>query len=255
MASRPHLRYARHKGEDEDVDNVEIQGPDLDRAERVVVVIHGMSTTVETLKAGYPVPEDGSLTKIYWRLPVLREGTESLQRRRSDDIFLKLFASVVDESRSELRDLLKSLGNRSVGLFGFSIGSLIALWGAVENPQVGALVTVGGVPDLDYLQHYYPDYPWSDPALQTRRRSYAVSQQIGRLASVPTLIMHGDADDVAQWAWMHEFAEQLTAASPGSRIQKFSHMKHRLQGETAEEQRDLETLRLMADRWFVDHLA
>lgn len=236
------------------MDHIEIHGPELNEAQRVVIVIHGMSTTVETLKAGYPVPEDGSLTKVYWRLPILREGTESLQRRRHADVFRQLFARVVDESRTELKDLIRSLGKRPVGLFGFSIGSLIALWGAAENPEVGALVTVGGVPDLDYLQHYYPDYPWSDPAIQTQRQSYAVSGQIGRLASVPTLIMHGESDDVAKWEWMQAFAEALMAASPASQVQKFAHTRHRLSGETPAEQRDLDNLRDMADRWFVDHL-
>ncbi len=254
MAACPPLRYAPHE-EDEKVYPIEIDGPGLAQAQRVVIVIHGMSTTVEILKAGYPAPEDGSLTKIYWRLPVLREGAESLQRRRQEDVFRQLFASVVDESRAELKTLIQSLGKRPVGLFGFSIGSLIALFGAAENPEVGALVTVGGVPDLDYLQHYYPDYPWADPAIQTRRQSYAVSAHRERLASVPTLIMHGESDDVAKWEWMQDFAETLMAASPASRIQKFAHMRHRLSGETPEEQQDLDNLRHMADQWFVDHLA
>nr|WP_243239653.1 dienelactone hydrolase family protein [Sulfobacillus harzensis] len=214
-----------------------------------------MSTTVKTLQAGYPVPKDGSLTKVYWRLPVLREGTESVHARRADDIFLNLFASVVDDSRTELKHLLKSVGRRPVGLFGFSIGSLIALWGAVDNPQVGAVVTVGGVPSLDYLQHYYRNYPWSDASIAARLKSYAVSPHIDRLASVPTLLSHGDADDVAKWEWMQEFAETLMTVSPKSRIQKFPHMRHRLHAETPEEQRELEHLRKMADQWFVDHLS
>lgn len=236
------------------MNNVIVRGPALDRAERIVIVIHGMSTTVEMLEAGYPVPSDGSLTKIYWRLPILREGTQSLTVRRSEDIFLKLFASVVDAARAELNELLADLGKRPVGLFGFSIGSLIALWGAVDNPQVAALVTVGGVADLDYLEHYYPDYPWSDPAIQARRQSYAVSQQIDRLASIPALLMHGDSDEVARWEWVQGFAKALMVVSPKSRIQRFSYLKHRLEGESPEELQDLMNLRKLADRWFCDHL-
>lgn len=234
--------------------NVVVQGPALDRAERIVIVIHGMSTTIDTLQAGYPAPNDGSLTKIYWRLPILRDGLEARHARGEKDVFLTLFAPVVDESRSELKNLLHGLGERPVGLFGFSIGSLIAFWGAVDNPNVLALATVGGVADLDYLEHYYPDYPWADPAIAARRQSYAVSQHMDRLASIPSLIMHGDADNVAHWEWVKDFAEGLITASPSSRIQKFSHLKHRLQGETSEEQQDLADLRALADRWFVDHL-
>lgn len=236
------------------MNNVVVQGPALEQAERIVIVIHGMSTTVEMLQARYPAPSDGSLTKIYWRLPILREGVESCRARSGDDIFLRLFASVVDEARAELRELLFGIGERPVGLFGFSIGSLIAFWGAIDNPTVTALATVGGVADLDYLSHYYPDYPWSDSKILARRQSYAVSQHIARLASIPSLIMHGEADNVARWEWIADFAEALITASPSSRIQKFPHLKHRLQGETPEEQQDLTYLRALADRWFLDHL-
>ncbi len=233
---------------------VEIRGPGLKDAQRVVIVIHGMSTTVESLQKGYP-NVDTTLTKVYWHLPVLRAGKAELQERRSRDVFRDLFGAVIDKSRHELTQLVRSLGDRPVGIFGFSIGSLVALWGALDNPSVRAVVTVGGVPSLDYLQHYYETYPWSQPEVQAKLETYDVTEHAHRFNGVPVLVCHGGEDAVAQWAWMKPFADALVRYSPASRVCQFPHMRHRLLGEDDLENQELETLRQMADTWFRQHLA
>lgn len=232
---------------------IEVQGPALDKAERVVVVIHGMSTTVETLKQGYPATNDG-ITKVYWRLPVLREGADALKRRRDGDVLRDLFAPVVSESRSELKGLLADLGDKPVGLFGFSIGSLVALWGAVDNPGVRAVVTVGGVPNLGYLQHYYPTDDWDDVSVTDMLAQFDVCQRVGALSKVAILIMHGEADEVARWEWMQPLADALSRQSSHVQVQKFSHVRHRLWGEDPEEIQQLSHLRKLADRWYLKYL-
>jgi alpha-beta hydrolase superfamily lysophospholipase len=229
------------------------EGPPLDKADRVIVVIHGMSTTVDTLRTGYPATPESRLTKLYWRLPVLRDGAESIRQRRAQDPFYRLFSAVIDESRAELSSLLAQL-NGPVGLFGFSIGSLIALFGALDNPQAAAVATMGGVPSLDYLQHYLPDYDWTNDAVKNRLNSYDLVPVAGRFAHTPVLLCHGELDDVAHWEWMAPFAQRLLAVSPLSRVEKFAHLQHRLAGQTPDEQSELAALRALADDWFLEHV-
>lgn len=233
---------------------MDLAGANLEDAERVVIVIHGMSTTVETMKEGFPVVADGSLTKVYWRLPVLREGAEAVRLRRDTDLFRQLFLPVVQESRRELRDVIDAVGEVPVGLFGFSIGSLIALWGAVDNPSVEAVATVGGVSDLRYLQHYYPDYDWDQSDVTAALRATDVSTRMDALQAVPILMMHGVADTVARWEWVQDFADQLARCSQTAAVQRFSHVQHRLQGEDWAEVQQLSTIRRLADSWFTTHL-
>lgn len=230
-----------------------IEGPPLERADRVVLVIHGMSTTVETLRAGYPAAPDGRLTKLYWHLPILRDGADLVRERRADDLFASLFGPVVDESRTELKDILAELTG-PVGLFGFSIGGLIALLGAADNAQVRAVVTMGGVPSLDYLRHYYPDYGWDRVPIQQQLASYNVLNQTEGLVDTPILLCHGDQDDVAHWEWMQPLADRLANVSPMSRSERFPHLHHRLKGQTPAEDADLSRLRMMSDGWFLSHL-
>lgn len=233
---------------------IEIDGPGLEQAQRVVIVIHGMATTVETLKMGYPAPPDGTITKVYWRLPILRESAEAVRIRRDDDVFGELFAPIIEAARVELKDLIRELDRPSVGLFGFSIGSLIALWGAVENPAVKAVVAVGGVPSLQYLTHYYPTYPWAHPDVEARLTRLDVAAARGRLSETSTLICHGEADDVARWEWMRNFADDLVRDSNHAEVARFPHVRHRLTSDDPAEARELIALRERADAWFVNHL-
>lgn len=228
-----------------------VEGP-LGKNHRHVIVIHGMSTTAETLKEGYP-PSDG-LTKIYWRLPILRESRANLMKRRDEDVFQSLFAAVLDESRRELGLIINELGEVPVGLFGFSIGSLVALWGSIDYPQVRAVVTMGGVPSLDYLMHYYPDYPWDSPDIQERLQSYDVSRNV-HLRDTALCIMHGAKDEVAKWEWMQNAASQWSNHPATTvEVRQFPHVQHRLMGEDLEEQTELATARRLADEWFVRYL-
>ncbi|PSR21795.1 MAG: hypothetical protein C7B45_09435 [Sulfobacillus acidophilus] len=232
--------------------HVELDGPELDVTKPVVIVIPGMSTTPATLKAGYPAPPDHALTKLYWHLPIVREGSLAVQERRHTDVFRHLFAPVVDEARQELKTLVNALAGRPLGLFGFSIGGLIALWGALDNPEVTALVAVGGVPNLNYLQHYYPDYPWSDASIQAQLRTYDVLPHISRLPRrTAVLICHGARDEVAQWQWMQPFADHLQRHHRLAQVQQFLHLKHQLWADGPDEDRDLTELRTLADWWFV----
>ncbi len=234
---------------------LELDGPALDVAQRVVIVIHGMSSTALALKAGYPAPPNGSITKPYWHLPILRDGLPTVQERRREDVFRQLFAPVIDQARQELTAIIERMEDRPVGLFGFSIGGLIALWGALDNSRVTALVTVGGVSSLNYLPYYYPDYPWSDAAIQRQLTTYDVLPHAARLHDAALLICHGQRDDVAQWRWMQPLADQLQHSQSLARVQQFSHLQHRLWAQEPNEERDLQALREMADAWFVQHIA
>lgn len=224
----------------------------LKSTDPLVIVIHGMSTTAETLSAGWPDdnPEDG-LSRIYWRLPVLREGRESIIERRNRDVFNDLFWPVVNDSRIELTRLIAALARPSIGLFGFSIGGLISLWGALDNPEVKACVSVGGVPYLDYLLHFYTDYDWSSEDVLKRRREIDLRNQVPNFAQKSTLILHGLADDQAQWSWMQPFSRALASLSPSDHVECiYPHVRHRLTGaDSGEENAELTQLRRQATQW------
>ena len=233
---------------------IEGQGP-------VVIVIHGMSTTPEQLVEGWPPVSDG-LGRVYWRLPVLREGRDAVRARREDDLFRALFWPVVAEGRAELRRLVGQFAGRPVGLFGFSIGGFLSLLGAADDRRVGAAVAVGGVADLEYLLTYAPDYPdWQAPDVVACRREASLSQAPERLLAVPTLILHGEADDVAQWRWMEPVARRLAEADADRHpVRTFPHIRHRLvpeageAGEAREEAAELATLRTLAADFLRVHL-
>lgn len=224
----------------------------MERRGPAVVVLHGMSTTPEMMQAGWPDGEaaDG-FERVYWRLPVLREGGEALRRRRDDDLFLALFSPVWSEVRAELGKLLDALGDRPLGLFGFSIGGFLALWGALDHPQVRAAVSVGGVPNFDYLTTYYPDYAWDRESVAALRAASDLLTRVGDLARTPTLILHGLPDDVARWEWMRPLAEALAAQSQERHPhQALPDLRHRLAPQSPEEARDVAEVRRAANAWF-----
>lgn len=222
----------------------------------IVIVIHGMSTTAETLRAGWPDPTEDGLDRIYWRLPVLREGREAVLARREEDLFRRLFWPVVDESRRELTRLIGALGARDIGLFGFSIGGLISLWGGLDNPQVKGCVAVGGVPYLEYLPVYYPEYDWAANDVQVARQAIDLRTRVRDLSAIPTLILHGLSDDQADWEWMRPFAEALSGAAPDDHTaQTYPLVRHRLTGaDGPEEEAQLVSLRQTATDWLAARL-
>ncbi len=222
------------------------------RGRPLVVVLHGMSTTPDMMQTGWP--DDGpaqGFDRLYWRLPVLREGGDALRRRRDDDLFLGLFAAVWSDVRAELGGLLDALGDRPIGLFGFSIGGFLALWGALDHPRVRAAVAVGGVPNFDYLTTYYPDYAWDREPVAAVRAGSNLLTRLDGLGSTPTLILHGVQDDVARWEWMRPLAEALGAQDPVRHPhQVLPHLHHRLAPQSPEEARDVAEVRHAADAWF-----
>lgn len=222
----------------------------------VVIVIHGMSTTAEMLRAGWPDQTEDGFDRIYWRLPILREGRESVLARRQEDLFRRLFWPVVEESRRELTRLIEALGSREVGLFGFSIGGLISLWGGLDNPQVKGCVAVGGVPYLEYLPVYYPEYDWAANDVQVARLAIDLRSRLRDMIAVPTLILHGLSDDQADWEWMRPFAEALTKAGADDHTaQTYPQVRHRLTGsEGLEEEAQLVSLRQTATDWLAARL-
>lgn len=231
----------------------------LDGLTPAVIVIHGMSTTAAMMRTGWPDDAKDRLRRIYWQLPVLRGGRDEVLRRRQSDLFRDLFWPVVREARAELGLLVQAVHERTrqpVGLFGFSIGGLISLWGAVDNPPVRAAVAVGGVPHLDYLLHFYPEYDWTQPDVLTHRASVDLTTQPDVLRDKATLILHGLADDQAQWTWMQSFAQTLAAVRPDAHeYETFAHVQHRLQGQTPEEEAELVALRTRASRFLEERLA
>jgi len=222
----------------------------------LVIVIHGMSTTADTLRQGWADDKADGLARIYWRLPVLREGREAVAARRDGDVFNDLFWPVVNESRQELRRLIAALNRPKVGLFGFSIGGLISLWGGIDNPEVQACVAVGGVPHLDYLLNFYPDYEWTDSKVLEKRTAIDLRNRSKALATTPTLILHGLADDQAQWSWMQPFSQAMTKASPAQHSERtYPHVRHRLTGAADEqESAELADLRTEATQWLIAKL-
>lgn len=219
-----------------------------------VIVIHGMSTTPEMLEEGWPPREDG-LARIYWRLPVLREGREASRLRREHDLFRDLFWPVVAEGRAELYRLVEALAPRPVGLFGFSIGGFLSLLGAADHRAVRAAVAVGGVPNLEYLLEYAPDFDWEAPDVAASRREVNLAAACGRILDVPTLILHGLSDDVAQWRWLEPVARKLFGAGPDLHpYRTFPAMRHRLVGEGDDEERDLAAVRDLASRFLRERL-
>lgn len=227
---------------------------DLDATGPVVIVIHGMSTTPETLREGWPTADDG-LSRIYWRLPVLREGPEACRLRREHDRFRDLFWPVVAEGRAELRELVALFAPRPVGLFGFSIGGLISLLGAADQRDVRAACAACAVPNLEYLLEFYPDYDWEAPDVRASRSEVNLARSPERLAQVPTLILHGMSDDVAAWRWMQPVAEGLSLTAPALHpYETFPEMQHRLVAQSEAEERDLARVRVVASDFFRRHL-
>ncbi|MCY0874949.1 MAG: prolyl oligopeptidase family serine peptidase [Firmicutes bacterium] len=230
---------------------------DLETGHPVVIVIHGMSTTAETLRTGWPDHQRDGLTRVYWRLPVLRQERDTVIARQKEDVFRSLFWPVVHEARQELTQLIASLGRTKVGLFGFSIGGLISLWGALDNPQVAASVAVGGVPYLDYLLNYFPDYDWEAPDVKACREAIDLRSYVSTLAQKPTLVLHGLADEQAKWEWMKHFSDALLL-HPQSRHDRrlYDHVQHRLTGASdVREEADLANLRETATNFFIQHLS
>lgn len=220
----------------------------------VVIVIHGMSTTAETLRDGFPEADDG-LARVYWRLPILRDGRDAVGARRQRDLFRDLFAPVVAESRAELGRLVAAFAPRPVGLFGFSIGALISLWGAADQSAVRAAVAAAGVPSLEYLIDFFPDYDWLQPDVLAERRRHDLTRHSERLAQRPTLILHGDRDETATWSLMAPFAEGLAREEPLLHpFERFAHVRHRLTADGPDEARDLERLRARAVAFLREHL-
>jgi pimeloyl-ACP methyl ester carboxylesterase len=212
----------------------------------VVIVVHGMSFAPETLRREWPEAEDG-LERVYWRLPVLREGREAVAARHARDPFREVYAPVVAESREELGRLVAAFADRPVGLFGFSIGGLIALWGAADQPAVRAAVSVGGVPSLEYLAAFYPDYDWRQPDVVRERRRHDLSANLALLAGKATLILHGEEDEIIPWPLMAETARRLAESEPEMHpFALYPCVGHRLSGEGAAEEAELSRLKAQA---------
>lgn len=223
----------------------------------VVIVIHGMSTTAESMQAGWSdeTSDEDGFDRVYWRLPVLREGRACVMARRDEDLFRNLFYAVVSTSRSELRTLVSAFAPRPVALLGFSIGGLISLWGAADNAEVRAAVAIGGVPHLEYLLHYFPDYDFTQVDVVEMRQGVNLSQQRAALRQKPTLILHGEQDEQALIHWMLPFAQALHADCPTLHSYiTYPNVQHRLTGESAEEEVDLVALRVTATAWLKSHL-
>ncbi|MCY0870335.1 MAG: prolyl oligopeptidase family serine peptidase [Firmicutes bacterium] len=235
----------------------------LDGRAPAIIVIHGMNTTAASMRAGWPDDEQADeqfhLCRIYWQVPILRGGREDLARRRQGDLFRELFWPVVSTARAELERLVNAVHERTrrpVGLFGFSIGGLISLWGAVDNRPVHAAVAVGGVPHLDYLLHFYPDYDWNQEDVVAQRASVDLTAHPDALKDKATLILHGLADDQARWDWMESFARAMAARNPGDHeYETFANVQHRLQGQTPQEEAELVALRARASRFLAERLA
>lgn len=233
---------------------VRCEGGALTGSGPVVIVIHGMSTTPEILEEGWP-PQDDGLARIYWRLPVLRDGRDASRRRREHDLFRDLFWPVVAEGRGELYRLVEALSPRPVGLFGFSIGGFLSLLGAADHRSVRGCVTVGGVPSLEYLLQYEPGYDWEAPDVVASRKEVNLAASPGRLVDVPTLILHGLSDDIAEWRHLEPLARRLAETRPELHpYRTFPAMRHRLVGQDADEERDLTVVRDLASGFLRERL-
>ncbi len=93
----------------------------------------------------------------------------------------------------------KDVDTDRIGLLGYSYGGYLGYWASRKQLPIRSLVVHAGVVDL--LSHYATDYPWgrqyswgSLPQIDPARINQLSPAQLPGAWPVPTLILHGQAD-------------------------------------------------------------
>ena len=232
---------------------VGLWSPPRDPAAPVVILCHGMESTKEGTKH---------------RLLVERLAAHGLGTLRFD-------FSYVGESEGEFADLtvrgevddlagafafVLSRAAGPVGLFGSSLGGLVALLFAADEPRVRALAVIAAVAHPERivgelrpadLDRWRRDGVFSLGGVKLNRAFLDDVTSLDALAAfrriaVPVLVAHGDADRVVPYA----DGEEIAAAVAGeARLSRYPGGDHRF--SRAE---DLERMLDECEAWLLHHL-
>lgn len=237
------------------------------RPKRAVLMVHGMRGSAPWLAGRLPLDECPQLLRVYVALPWLRDpGREKLREMGRDDPVRRIFAPVVRDGVRELGAVADAVLARGdvigdgFGLYGFSIGGLVALLGALADPRATAVAVTGTVPNFGYLRAMLPAYDWAQPGLAGELAPLDALPRAGELAPRALLVQHGTADTDADPKYMRAFAEAARPSYAGQperfRYQLYEGVKHDLaEADTEAGRAELERLRRDVAAWFAAHLA
>lgn len=233
---------------------------------RAVFLVHGMRGSAPWLAARLPLDDCPDLVRVYVALPWLREpGRDKLRQIGRADPVRRIYAAVVADGVRELGEAIAAVLGRpdvradALGLYGFSIGGLVALLGALREPRAAAVVVTATVPNLDYLRDVLPDYDWSQPGLSAVTEPLDALRRAADFFPRALLVQHGTADTLAHPRHMRSFA-QAVRPSYGERPEQFrctlyDGVKHDLrEADSPTGLRELARLRGDVSGWFQRYL-
>jgi dienelactone hydrolase len=236
------------------------------RPKHAVFLIHGMRGSAPWLAGRLPLDECPGLLRVYVALPWLRDpGREALREVGRDDPVRKIFAAVVADGVRELSTVVDAVLARgdvagdAYGLYGFSIGGLVALLGALADPRAAAVAVTGTVPNLDYLRDMLKGYDWTQPGLATVTEPLDALRRAADFFPRALLVQHGTADNEADPRHMRAFVDAVRptyAAQPQRlRYALYEGIKHDLvEADTDIGRANLPRLRGEIGAWLTAHL-
>ncbi len=232
------------------------------RPKRAVFLVHGMRGSAPWLAGRLPLDDCPELLRVYIALPWLRDpGREALREMGRDDPVRRVFAPVVRDGVRELAEVVDAVlargdvvGDRC-GLYGFSIGGLVALLGALADARAAAVAVTGTVPNFGYLREMLRQYDWTQPGLDEELASLDALRRVGEFAPRALLVQHGTADADADPKFMRAFAEAVRPSYAGEpdrfRYELYEGVKHDLaEADTEQGRAELSRLRRDVAAWF-----
>ena len=201
-----------------------------------VIACHGMLSNKESDKISHLVEHLESV-----RMPSLR--FDFAGRGESDGYLLDLNITGQKQDLKAALDELERRGAKKIAVFGSSLGGTVALETAAEDSRIHAVATVGAVGHPDRIEEMWPEAAaeWrSTGQLQTEVGPVgegflldALHHSTGELVEavqVPTMITHGDADEVVPVSDAHD----LHRAIGGSRLEIVEGADHRISDDTVQ---------------------
>jgi dipeptidyl aminopeptidase/acylaminoacyl peptidase len=207
--------------------------------------------------------------------PVLAEGGPGFGPRRFLERGIAFFdvrhgsapwfdlADIADDLRTAIA-FIKAEGSgmrvdpEALGLVGASSGAVMALYlsgkATLEDDadsRVAAVVAYHGVDDFSSFVADFPQIARQIPSLLEAGPGAAANFSPGRYVSdksPPTLIFHGDQDEIAPFEDAVVFYDRLVGAGGEARFIRFEGAGHMLRGD------DAEIAANEATEWFVRHL-